>query len=266
MQRPARVPAQLSESLHKRLNAYALAAGAAGVGVLALVHPAEAKIVYTPADETCPCKISLNNNGVYDFRVGLTSELRRPGEDWWKYSAGPLINRHRNRIWGNAHKSLSNGNSVEWAFALRSGALIRYVPEVSERGSAVMWSGECNSTGMGCFSTNYVGYWVNRDNRYLGLRFIISGKVHYGWARLNTTLTHGNQPVVVLTGYAYETIPNKAIIAGKTHGEDDIDPGSGASLINPIPDIPRPATLGALAMGSSGLSNWQRKQSIVAKQ
>jgi len=44
MQRPARVPAQLSESLHKRLNAYALAAGAAGVGVLALAQLPRARL------------------------------------------------------------------------------------------------------------------------------------------------------------------------------------------------------------------------------
>ena len=49
MKRPARVPAQLSQSLNQRVHAYALAASAAGVGVLALAQPAEAKIVYTPA-------------------------------------------------------------------------------------------------------------------------------------------------------------------------------------------------------------------------
>ena len=49
MQRPARAPSQLSESLHKRLNMYSIAATAAGAGMLAMVQPAEAKIVYTPA-------------------------------------------------------------------------------------------------------------------------------------------------------------------------------------------------------------------------
>ncbi len=48
MQRPT-IPARLSASIHQQLNAYALAASAAGVGMLALVQPAEAKIVYTKA-------------------------------------------------------------------------------------------------------------------------------------------------------------------------------------------------------------------------
>ena len=47
MKRPARVPAQLSQSLNQRVHAYALAASAAGAGVLALAQPAEAKIVYS---------------------------------------------------------------------------------------------------------------------------------------------------------------------------------------------------------------------------
>jgi len=42
----------LSDSLHKQLNMYALAASAAGVGALALAVPAEAKIVYTPVHVT----------------------------------------------------------------------------------------------------------------------------------------------------------------------------------------------------------------------
>jgi hypothetical protein len=46
VKRRARVPSQLPESLHKQVNAYALAASAAGVGVLALAQPAEARIIY----------------------------------------------------------------------------------------------------------------------------------------------------------------------------------------------------------------------------
>jgi hypothetical protein len=51
MQRSSRprATAELSRSLHQQLNTYALAAGAAGVGLLALAPPAEAKIIYTPA-------------------------------------------------------------------------------------------------------------------------------------------------------------------------------------------------------------------------
>jgi hypothetical protein len=52
MNRPSRKPSTLSESLQRHLNAYALAASAAGVGMSALAQPAEAKIVYTKTDVT----------------------------------------------------------------------------------------------------------------------------------------------------------------------------------------------------------------------
>jgi hypothetical protein len=42
-----RKQAELSRSFHHQLNMYALAAGAAGVSLLALSQPADAKIVYT---------------------------------------------------------------------------------------------------------------------------------------------------------------------------------------------------------------------------
>jgi len=65
-----------------------------------------------------------------------------------------------------------------------------------------------------------------------------------------------------LTGYAYETIPNKAIIAGKTNGPDDISiEEPGAALTAPTPG---PATLGALALGARGLSIWRREEPVAA--
>jgi hypothetical protein len=55
-------PSTLSESLHQRLNSYALAASAAGVSLLALAPPADAKIVYTKAN------IAINPNTKYHLR------------------------------------------------------------------------------------------------------------------------------------------------------------------------------------------------------
>ena len=87
-----------------------------------------------------------------------------------------------------------------------------------------------------------VGPWVGKGqgvrNPYLGLKFVIHGKIHYGWARVSVTLGHQRQYDDVsgtLTGYAYETIPNKPIITGMTNGPDVI--------------TFRPDTLGGLAQG-----------------
>lgn len=55
-----------------------------------------------------------------------------------------------------------------------------------------------------------------------------------------------------LTGYAYETIPNKAIIAGKTHGKDVITLDD-ASLRHP-------------ARGAAAFPGWRREQASGVKQ
>lgn len=73
-----------------------------------------------------------------------------------------------------------------------------------------------------CSKFRYSGPWENAGkgvkSRYLGLKFQIKGKTHYGWARLNFPKPSG----AIMTGYAYETIPNKAILTGKTKGPNAI--------------------------------------------
>jgi hypothetical protein len=67
-----------------------------------------------------------------------------------------------------------------------------------------------------------------------------------------------------ITGYAYETIPNKPIITGKTSGpakdptNEELSPS--ASLTAPIPEKPGPVLLGILALGSQGVPLWRRKE------
>jgi hypothetical protein len=66
-----RKTANFSDSIHHQLNMYALAATAAGVSLLALAQPSEAKIVYTPANVRLhlgkPYSLDLNHDGIVDF-------------------------------------------------------------------------------------------------------------------------------------------------------------------------------------------------------
>src|ERR1700688_137196 len=77
MKRPDRIPTQLSESLHHRLNMYAIAASAAGVGALALAVPADAKIIYTPAHVVIAkgqkFQLDINHDGIADFVMSNSS-------------------------------------------------------------------------------------------------------------------------------------------------------------------------------------------------
>jgi hypothetical protein len=216
-----RKTANLPESVHGQLNVYALAASAAGVGILALAQSAEAKIVYTRVNETLGfgvTNLDLNNDGTPDFGFCIFSNssdscpLERPRSEKrlrGNYLPGPFedlfvfpgsAGGNRNQIWGSQ-------GAVPDAYALRGG--------ISVGGKQQFTPG---AKGMaGCFAATTSrcgGLWYNASHRYLALKFVISGKVHYGWARL----TVKGCCSATLTGYAYETIPNKPIITGDIVG------------------------------------------------
>jgi len=233
MKRPARVPSQLSESLHKRLSANTLAASAAGVSLLALAHPADAKIVYTPANLNIPpgaVPLDLNHDGVADFSLvysGHTGTTSNGAFFERSLRATPVVSRNGVRGYRNFASALPAG--------VRIGPKGHFLPSAS--GTMALYYLRDHSTGK--TSRFYHGPWANNGKgvkkRYLGLKFMIHGQVHFGWARLNVAMK-GSKIRGTLTGYAYETIPNKPIIAGKTRGKNE-------------------ATLGQLAQGASGVSN-----------
>jgi len=217
-----RKPSLLSRPMQEHLNSYALCATAAGVGMLALAHAAEARIIYTPADvqisrDSYP--LDLNGDGITDFVVrqftsSATSFMRvRPYQS-------------KNLIWGIP-------GYPAYASALRAGVVIHANRKKLNAGSAIM----CTIGLGGTF-----GDWINVQNRYLGLKFNVNGKAHYGWARLSTD----NCEEATLTGYAYETVPNKSIVTGKTRGPDVI--------------TVQPAKLGHLARGASAIPSWRQKE------
>jgi len=219
----------LSSLLEHRLNLYALAAGAAGVGVLAFTQPAEGKVVYTKTHWVIQrgdsYKLDLNHDKVIDFTVANFVSCTA-------LICGYFLQLRPTR--GNSAVGYTQ-RFLTYASALKPGFRIdarRHFQTLS----ANMVIHTSKFTG---------GPWVNVTDRYLGLRFQIKGETHYGWARMNVRV-HGANISATLTGYAYETIPNKPIIAGKTKGSDVITLS--------------PASLGRLAQGSGGLAAWRSAQ------
>jgi hypothetical protein len=97
-----------------------------------------------------------------------------------------------------------------------------------------------------------VGPWAGGKNGYLGLKFMIDGQVHFGWARVTVTKHIGE---VVLTGYAYETVANKHLKAGQTSETPQEEAKTSASAY--------PASgpsLGMLAKGADAMEVWRRKE------
>jgi hypothetical protein len=253
MKHSSLTPADLPESVHRQLNMYALAASAAGVGLLALASPAEAKIVYTPAHRVIgphhSYNVDLNHDKITDFTIvnhvsACTDfcffQLRQ-------YAAG-----------GNSAAGYAIGSGQFLASDLKPGA--RIGPRSPfKKGTAALVVARSNVNTSN--QTIVYGPWANVKDRYLGLKFQIEGETHYGWARLNVKVSK-TKITATLTGYAYETIPNKPIIAGKRKRPDN----ASVKESNAARNVParKPDTLGVLALGSPGLSMRRREELAAA--
>jgi hypothetical protein len=240
-QRKRGTPTSVSQSHERRLASYALAAGAASLGALALTATAQAEVVYTPTYKSLPFQtygegpgypLDLNGDGIPDF--GLIHSTFGNGQHAWVRPAN-----HGNRVLGvSIHASaFEPGASVGPAgpFAHRA---------AQEPGTSM--GGFVDSSGF----ITYFGQWWDVHNRYLGLKFVINGEYHFGWARISY-----NAYAMVLTGYAYETDANKPITAGDEGGDEatnDAAPDSTAL-------VAECASLGRLAQGAAGLVAWRRE-------
>src|ERR1700680_2740791 len=136
--------------------------------------------------------LDLNHEGVTDFLLTHTSARSTFGS-----VAGVFVSP------GPRYQSNGVRGSSKWpefyASALRAGTPIgpsqRFLHRelvMAQKGWSADWF--------------YFGRWANNGqgvrNRYLGLKFAIKGKIHYGWARLSVTLGNGTDVVTAtLTGY-----------------------------------------------------------------
>lgn len=246
--RSGRTSSTLPQSTHQRLNMYALAAGAAGVSVLALAPIADAKVVYTPVHVSILgprglYNLDFNHDGITDFTITNTTRSNTDQAFW------------------NLFVNCPQGNAVVGTFVYRG-----FPPD-----ARAFFAGAPIGPGDPFFSRDEKlasfyyggggpsshGNWLNVTNRYLGMKFLIAGQTHYGWARLRVKVT--NNPINIyaeLTGYAYETVADTPIVAGKTTGAD-VEEMPEARSARTAPSA-APATLGVLAMGSRGLAIWRR--------
>ena len=213
-----------SEPFHQRLNAYALAASAAGVTLLALAEPSAAEIIYTHTHH------GIGKSGSYrlDFAHDGTTDLT-------------IQNKYVHTCTTFNGSCFTTESLV--AIPAGNGAVVynSYGAVAMKRGMRIGPGDPFKGGSERMVKANGLvsGSWINVNDRYLGVKFKIDGKTHYGWARLNVQIQLPYTVNTTLTGYAYETVPNKSIIAGKTKG-----PG----VITVQPDE-APGSLGMLVLG-----------------
>jgi hypothetical protein len=230
----------ISDSLERQLHTYAQVAISAGVSVLALAGTSEAKVVYTETNQVThsgvPLYIDLNHDGVNDFSLRTIFYRGTSGLEIGIEAAGY---RNANNVVAGRRLSSGGGYFLSAASALPAGA--RIGPKRNFSVLTPYMAVELFTKGAGSQASD-LGPWAGKGNgvtdRYLGLKFVIDGEVHYGWARVSVTLGQHREFGDVsgtLTGYAYETEPGEPVIAGQSTGVDE--------------PMAQPETLGGLAAG-----------------
>jgi hypothetical protein len=191
--------------LNKLKNYSKTAAAMAVVG-----GTANAQIVYTDIDadttlNTFPSEYEIDFDG--DGNIDLNINMQSSGTSSFGYfkinarvgSSGTYILSSSGYI-AKLNTSFLIGNSSTSSsiyFAHHSGSDIKMVEYRSYIGSAY-------------------GNWASTDvdNKFVGVKFDISGNTHYGWIRLSTHVVDKTDMYATIKDFAYQSIPDSAIYAG----------------------------------------------------
>jgi hypothetical protein len=218
-----------------------MAAAAAGVSLVALTPPAEAKVVITTHINiaiTNTTSIDLNHDGIADLTFTLGGYNHALGA-YSTYlnvaglNGGGVVEKKNTGLASNLLRSAKIGPSANFSsyglMARRAGC---YMCPTSSTGD---WGG-------------------GQPNRFLGVKFLIHGTTHYGWVRLTVTSSKTKLTTATITEYGYETIANKLVLAGLPSKT------AQASSEEDISELR--ASLGTLALGVDGLAMWRREDSV----
>jgi len=256
--------AQVESRLEQKLLAYAAVASAAGVAMLAAPQTAEAKVVYTAVNTqiSSPYPLDLNGDGAIEFYLLRGGSASIAGS--WQVSYLAVCHIAEKCL---SSSSMLQANASNLVRVAESGAAV--IPFGGKIGPGEEWNKKGRGAELGArvfysqsqHAQKWLGPWANGGqgvtNKYLGFKFKIGNMFHYGWARVTfTPLAHALQATI--TGYAYETIPGKAILAGHTSGTADSAELQAPADLRESPS--QEASLGLLASGASGLSIWRRDE------
>ena len=212
--------------LEHRLNAYALTAAAAGIGLGMAATSAEAKIIDSPVIRI------LTSGTTFDLRINHLNQFSFFDGAESQFLSSKILSV--TPLKGGA--VMVNGGYAQALVAYASIGPNGVFQSQKTRMEFVHWLSDSSQT-------QAYGPWANVNDRYIGLRFVVNGQTHYGWARFSVlnsgSLTTGAMITAYLDGYAVETVADRPIPAGKSSGpvSSDLERGS----------------LGCLAAGCVGL-------------
>ncbi len=164
----------------------------------------QAQIIYTDIepDFTSPTSgdfynLDLNNDDIVDYTLSLWSDSL---SDYLLISSPNGINASITVTpWYANTVPLENGMEIFNLVGAINGETYLYW--------GVFTIGNCFGGDATCSYD-----WKNKIDKFLGLRFLIDGQTHYGWARLDVT----SHTQWVIKDYAYNATPNQHIFAGQS--------------------------------------------------
>jgi hypothetical protein len=183
---------------------YALAAGAAALAL----PQAEAAVVYTHANTRISAGsaylLDINASGVADFALNNRIAIHSAS------AIGSLLitGESTNQVVVSSHGCAAAVGEGQRINSQANFAQVGLSPELAFFSSTGAIKNE------GC-------PWTTQPAAYLGLKFSISGKTHYAWARVKVTWDAFKGINAVLEDYAYESQANVGICVGnKGHGTE----------------------------------------------
>jgi hypothetical protein len=227
----------LSEPLSNKLNAYALAAGAAGVAVLACNMPAEGTVICktTSAELTKTTSFPLSPAGQVVAPFNIAQSTNSTFRTFTTTGVGTWMWWNRGFFTPNsagANVLLSNGIPADVA----SGAEIGPGGQFG-KGSSY---GLLFTYGRGRYSAHGGGTKLKHkgnlslvQDSFIGFQFSEANQVHYGWARLHVSFVGGpnrKHTIIHVLGVGYEPAPGTAIAAGECSVEAASQSSRGPSL------------------------------------
>ena len=197
----------LSE-IKNKLRAYSLTAGAVVGGLTA----ANAKIIYTNIDPDSTLsgngnmyQLDLNNDNVVDFDIVIRSLSIY-------YFVTQRIDINAKSI-NSVNASMSMVNTGYGSRSFKAALANKPGLKVDWNASWLYGTGIALAKKYSGFQSLTVGKWWGVDDRYLGVKFKITGQTYYGWARLSVDSTGKN---FTIKDYAYNTKAQEVILTGDT--------------------------------------------------
>jgi hypothetical protein len=226
----------MNKDLQKRLGKYT-AAAAALVGATG----ANAQIVYTdvnpdfahPGNEI-GYGLDLNNDANFDFAL-FSADTTLASGNRVRYT---VVAPYGTAAASNAIAGEAPGG-YDYALALNSGQMID---------NTLNWIAATNTMAYNVNTANpYNENWNGVTDKYLGLKFVVAGNTHYGWARLDV-LAIGD--IWTLKDYAFNASPNTGLTAGQMTGVSTLAMESLVHFVNQPNNTVKVVVNGGLTEGA----------------